>query len=82
VTLGETVAPAQVIVASVAAGSEAERAGLAPGDVLLTVDDAPVPTMHEAREKLSGALSDDVVVRVLRAQRELVLRVAREPVRR
>jgi hypothetical protein len=82
VTLGETGTPQLVVVVSVAAGSEAERAGVAPGDVLLSVDDAPVRTMADARDKLSGALSDDVVVRVKRGERELAFRVGREPVRR
>jgi hypothetical protein len=82
VTLGETGAPVQVVILSVAAGSEAERAGLAPGDVVLAVDDAPVHAIEEAREKLSGTLSDDVIVRIKRGDREMLLRVGREPVRR
>jgi hypothetical protein len=82
VTLGETAAPVQIIVVSVAAGSEAEHAGLAPGDLVLLVNDAPVHTLEEAREKLGGALSDDVVIRVRRGEREIAVRVAREAVRR
>jgi hypothetical protein len=81
VTLGESSAPPQVVVVSVTAGSEAERAGLAPDDVVLSVDGAPVGTIEEAREKLGGPLSDDVVVRVQRGDRELAVRVAREAVR-
>jgi hypothetical protein len=82
VTLGETAAPVQIVVVSVVARSEAERAGVAPGDVVLAVDEAPVHTIEEARERLGGALSDDVVVRVRRGERELAVRVAREAVRR
>jgi S1-C subfamily serine protease len=70
------------VVASVAEGSEAERAGLAPGDVVLAVDGAPVHTMEEARAKMSGPLADDVVVQVRRGDRALALRVTREAVRR
>ncbi|HXN34173.1 MAG TPA: carboxypeptidase regulatory-like domain-containing protein [Polyangiaceae bacterium] len=82
ITLGETGAPVQVVVVSVGAASEAEHAGLAPGDVLLAVNDAQVRTIEQAREKLSGPLSDDVVVRVKRGDEELAMRVAREAVRR
>jgi hypothetical protein len=82
VTLGETDAPVEVVIASVAEGSEAERAGLAPGDVLLAVDGAPVHTMEEARAKMSGPIADDVVVHVRRGEHTLALRVTREAVRR
>jgi hypothetical protein len=82
VTLGETGAPTEVLVISVVDGSEAERAGFAPGDVLLAVDGASVHTMDEARAKLTGALADDIVVRVRRGDRTLALHVAREVVRR
>jgi Carboxypeptidase regulatory-like domain/PDZ domain len=82
VALGEAGDPPQVVVVSVAVGSEAERAGLAPGDVLLAVDDAPVRTIGEARGRLAGPLTDDAVVRVRRGDEETSLRVAREAVRR
>ena len=82
ITLGETAAPTEVVVVSVVEGSEAERGGLAPGDVLLAVDSAAVPTMAEARAKLSGPIADDVVVTVRRGEGTLTLRVPREQVRR
>jgi Carboxypeptidase regulatory-like domain/PDZ domain len=82
VTLGETDAPVAAIVVSVVEGSEAERAGLVPGDVLLTVDGAQVGGMAEARAKLSGPIGDDVVVEVRRGDGTLALRVPREAVRR
>jgi hypothetical protein len=82
VTLGETSAPTEVVVVSVVEGSEAERAGLAPGDVLLDVDGAPTQTMGEARAHLSGPIVDDVVVHVRRGDQTLALGVAREAVRR
>jgi S1-C subfamily serine protease len=82
VTLGETGEPVEVVIVSLVEGSEAERAGLAPGDVLLAVDGASVATMDEARTRLSGPLADDVVVRVRRGEQTLSLRVAREAVRR
>jgi C-terminal processing protease CtpA/Prc len=82
VTLGETDEPVEVVIASVVPGSEAERAGLAPGDVIATVDGAAVHTMQEARAKLSGPVADDVLVGVKRGDRALTLRVTREAVRR
>ena len=82
VTLGETGAPAEVVVVSVVEGSEAERAGVAPGDVLLAVNGAHVATMAEARTKLGGSLADDLVVTLRRGDRTLALRVAREAVHR
>jgi hypothetical protein len=82
VTLGETAAPLAVVVVSVAPGSEAERSGIVPGDVLLEVDGARVAGMQEARTSLSGPIGQDVVVALQRGDRTLTLRVAREAVRR
>jgi hypothetical protein len=82
VTLGETDDPVEVVVVSVVPGSEAERAGLAPGDVVNAVDGAAVHTMEEARNRLSGPAAADVLVGVKRGDRELTLRVTREAVRR
>jgi hypothetical protein len=82
VTLGETDAPVEVVVVHVVEGSEAERAGLAPGDVLLTVDGAHVASMKEARAKLEGPVADDVLLGVRRGDQTLTLRVTRESVRR
>ena len=82
VTLGETDAPTAVVVVSVVEGSEAERAGIVPGDVLLEVDGARVDGMQEARAKLSGPIAQDVVLALRRGDRSLTLRVPREAVRR
>ncbi len=82
VTLGETGAPTAVVVVSVVEGSEAERAGIVPGDVLLDVDGARIDGMQEARARLSGPIAQDVVVALRRGDRSLTLRVPREAVRR
>jgi hypothetical protein len=82
VTLGETTRPTEVVVVSVAEGSEAERAGVAAGDVLLAVDDVAVATLEQARERLNGPIADDVVLRLRRGDKALLLRVARDAVRR
>jgi hypothetical protein len=85
ITLGETAAgleAAEVVVVAVAEGSEAERAGLAPNDLVLEVGGARVKSIIDARARLSGPVHDDVVVRVKRGERVVTLRVAREQVRR
>lgn len=85
VTLGETVAgleAAQVVIVAVAEGSEAERAGLAPYDLVVEVGGVRVASITDARARLSGPVHDDVVVKVKRGDRALTVRVARERVRR
>ena len=82
VTLGETAAPVEVVVVSVAEGSEAERAGLAAGDVLVAIDGAAVGSMSEARARLAGPAGDDAMVAARRGDQALMLRVTREAVRR
>ncbi|MBS2013238.1 MAG: carboxypeptidase regulatory-like domain-containing protein [Deltaproteobacteria bacterium] len=85
VTLGETAAGLdlpEVVIVAVSEGSEAERAGLAPNDIVVEVAGQKVKSITEARARLSGPVHDDVVVKVRRGQREVVLRVAREAVRR
>jgi S1-C subfamily serine protease len=72
----------EVILVAVTEGSEAERAGLAVGDVLVEVAGVRVTSLAEARARLSGSVRDDVLVNVRRGERSLVLRVPREPVRR
>lgn len=83
VTLGETTGdPLEVVLVAVTDASEAERAGLAAGDILLEIDGSTVRTVAEARAKLSGPLRDDVVVKFRRGEIIDSLRVAREPVRK
>ncbi len=78
VTLGETAEPVLVIVVAVAPGGEAERAGLLPHDVLLEVDGHAVSLMKDARQRLSGPLADEVMLRVRRGDEPRVLRFPRE----
>jgi C-terminal processing protease CtpA/Prc len=82
VTLGETSSPREIVIVSVAEGSEAERGGVVSGDVLLAVDDGAVASLEEARARLNGPIADDVVLRLRRGDKELLLRVARDAVRR
>jgi S1-C subfamily serine protease len=71
-----------VRIASVASGSEAERAGLLPGDRLLTVDGQRVTSAKEARARLSGPAAEDMVIELLRGQERQKLRLVRERVQR
>ncbi len=85
VTLGETVAglePSEVVIVTVSEGSEAERGGLAPNDVVVAIVGAKPANVVDARARLSGPLHDDVLVSVRRGDRVIPLRIAREAVRR
>jgi hypothetical protein len=82
ITLAETGEPREVFIAAVADGSEAERAGLQPGDVVLEIDSAPIQTMNDARARLGGPKGDDVVIKIRRNNAPITLRVAREPIRK
>jgi hypothetical protein len=83
VTLGELSGePVLVVLVGVADGSEAERAGLAKGDVITEVDGTAVRSMVDARARLSGPLGVDVVVTRVRGDVTEAVRVPREAVRR
>jgi len=84
VTLGERGAgdALEVVVVSVSENSEAERAGLQAGDVIVSINDAKPSSMHDARARLSGPLQSDVVVSVSRAEAVQRLSVLREAVRK
>jgi protocatechuate 3,4-dioxygenase beta subunit len=84
VTLGERgpQGHTEVVIVGVAESSEAERVGLAIGDVLATLDGKRVADMREARQRLAGRPGSDVLVEVERSGTRLTLRVARETLRR
>jgi hypothetical protein len=84
ITLGERDGRAEldVVVVDVAAGSEAERAGLRTGDILRAVDGIATESMSMTRRLLGGSDASDVIVEVERGAESLSLRVRREPVRR
>ncbi len=76
-------APAlDVVIVSVAEASEAERAGLEPGDVISALDGTRPSSMADARARLSGQPGSDIVVEVLRAGTPNRFRVLREATRR
>jgi S1-C subfamily serine protease len=71
-----------ISVASVAPGSEAERAGIVVGDVLVAVEGVRPESLGDARSRLAGADGTDVLLEFLRAGSPFRLRLSREPVRR
>jgi len=73
---------AVVVVAQVAAGSEAERAGMRAGDVMVAIDGVKVEEVAEARRRLSGPENQDVLIEIERGSSHLKIRTVREPVRR
>jgi protocatechuate 3,4-dioxygenase beta subunit len=81
VTFDETGASGASIL-SIAEGSEAERAGLQPGDRIVSIDGEPIASPSEARARLNGPVGDDVVLDVARGDVTQKLRVARERVHR
>lgn len=83
VTLGETGGEVHDVVAvHVSEGSEAERAGIVPGDLIAEVNGKAVHTIESARALLSGAVGDDVRITLKRGDATVVVRAAREEVRR
>jgi len=89
VTLGERWegGNAAILVYMVPPGGEAEIAGLMAGDRLLEVNGVAVRSLEEARRRLSGPLSEDVVLKAARAAEEgppqtWRVRIRRERVRR
>jgi len=83
ITLGETGGDVHdVVVVHVSEGSEAERAGIAPGDQITEVNGTAVHTIESARALLSGAVGDDVRIAIKRGETSSLLRVTREDVRR
>ena len=82
--LGERgAAPAlEVVLVTVAEASEAERAGLEAGDVIIALDGVHPASMSEARARLDGRPGSDVVVEVSRAGVANRFRVLREATRR
>jgi len=71
-----------LVIAQVAPGSEAERAGIVPGDRLDTIDRERASSIDVAERRLAGPDGTDVVVEVSRRGEHVALRVRREPVRR
>ena len=67
-----------VEVLAVGAGTAAERAGLRPGDRVVTVGAEPVRGAADAERRVEGAAGDDVVLEVERDGVRRTVRYARE----
>jgi hypothetical protein len=81
VTLSERAA-AEIVVAHVPEGSEAERSGIAVGDRILAIDGERPGSMRRARALLAGPPGSDVVIDLDHQGQHKSVRVTREVVRR
>jgi Do/DeqQ family serine protease len=69
-----------VLVVEVVPGSPADRAGLEPGDVLMSVNDAPVATAQAVQDQVEAtAIGDDVPVTLSRDGRRQTVTVQPAP---
>jgi hypothetical protein len=84
VTLGERTERGKkvVVVMMVPPGSEAEVGGIEPGDQLIRINAGPVRSIEDARARLTGPLSEDLIVELARGAERWTTRVRRERVRR
>lgn len=71
-----------IVVDLVAPASEAERAGVMPGDHLMAIDGVKLRDTADARARLSGRENSDVLLELERQGKSLRLRTVRELVRR
>jgi hypothetical protein len=69
-----------IVVTVVAAGSEAERAGLEAGDRIEAIDGRAPASLGDAKARLFGPPGEDVVIDVVRGDRTRKVRVKRERV--
>lgn len=76
----------EVVILAVPAGSEAEFAGIEPGDIILSIMGQEITSVEQARGLLSGPLGQDITMDVsrlgLNGPERVRLRVRRETVRR
>jgi len=81
--LGKGHADGRVVVREVPEGMEASRAGLQPGDQVLSIDgrDARRMTAEQVHEALVGPVGTTVDLTVVRGDEVLRLRVRRGPLR-
>lgn len=82
VAIGLSQADAEITVEMVAPTSEAERAGLRPGDHLVAIDGVKPRDLGDARSRLSGTENSDVLLELERQGKSLRIRTTRELVRR
>jgi S1-C subfamily serine protease len=57
----ETISPGRVVVATVSSGSEGERAGFEPGDVMIAIDSRSLVSARDITKAIFGMRSGDEV---------------------
>jgi hypothetical protein len=67
-----------IAIVAIEPNSEAERAGVIVGDVVLAIDSAPVNALEDAQRRLAGSVGIDAILRLQRGNSVLEVRVARE----
>ncbi len=70
-----------VLVTGVIAGSEADRAGMQAGDLILRIDGVAPEDERDAVQRMRGPERQEVLLELQRGQKTLELRVARERIR-
>jgi len=70
------------LVTAVSSGSEAERAGVRTGDLIVEIDGITPDSERDAERRLQGPEHQSVVLRIQRGQSMIELRVPRERVRK
>jgi len=71
-----------LLVASVAEGSAASRAGLKAGDVITSINGRPVRSRDDLTRSLRNADSDDLTIVVMRDRKESTVKATIDPPRR
>ena len=71
-----------VLIIQVTPGSPAERAGLRPGDVILSFDDRPVHTMSDVHDRLGYKIGRNIKMEVSNARSEGLANVKNDSNRR
>lgn len=81
VTLAATASGTGALITHVVAGSTADQAGLAPGDLIVTIDGAKPQDERDATQRLTGPERQEVLLAILRKDNLLEIRVRREQIR-
>jgi serine protease DegQ len=65
-----------VLIADVVRGSPADQAGIKPGDVLVMIDDKPMPDSTVMLETIAALLPEQLIgAKVIRNQQEVLVRI-------
>ncbi|PPD22873.1 MAG: hypothetical protein CTY22_05180 [Methylomonas sp.] len=70
---------ARAEIQSVVDGTDAKLNGLAPGDLVVSVNNVPVKDVNEAKKKLFGPIEEAVNIAILRQNNQRSVLLKREP---